>query len=127
MDDVVGLRAVKAAARIPVAAGESWFGPAEVSARTVASGIDVVMLDLQRVGGVTGWRRAANASKQAEVSPHLFPEVSVHLMAAVNRSGLLEYVPWFNDLFVEDVAPRAGRLSTTDRPGLGLTFKPGLA
>ena len=42
------------------------------------------MLDLDRIGGTIGWQRAAGlaAAYNREVSSHLFPEVSAHLLAA---------------------------------------------
>jgi mandelate racemase len=50
------------------------------------------MLDLDRIGGVTGWQRAAGlaAAYSREVSSHLFLEVSAHLLAATPGRHWLE-------------------------------------
>ena len=61
-----------------------------------ANACDFVMPDLERIGGVTGWQRAAAlaAARGIEMSSHLFPEVSAHLLAATPTCHLLEYVDW---------------------------------
>ena len=60
-----------------------------------AGSSDYVMLDLDRIGGMTGWQRAwARLGVNREVSSHLFPEVSAHLLAATSGRHWLEYVDW---------------------------------
>jgi mandelate racemase len=66
-------------------------------AQALAAGAcDYVMPDAERIGGVTGWMRAAALAQGAgvEMSSHLFPEVSCHLMAAPPTAHWLEYVDW---------------------------------
>jgi mandelate racemase len=84
------------------------------------------MPDLQRMGGVTGWLVAARAAADLgmDVSPHLFPEVQLHLLGGVAAPGPLEYVPWNAGLFAEPPEPAGGVLTASDRPGLGLEFHP---
>jgi len=80
----------------PIQIGENFAGLPPMAAALAASASDYVMLDLDRIGGVTGWRSAAGlaAAYAREVSSHLFPEVSAHLMAATPGSHWLEYVDW---------------------------------
>ena len=61
---------------------------------------DYVMPDLERIGGVTGWRRASELAAQSGVpmSSHLYPEVSVHLLNSTPTAHWLEYVDWMNPL-----------------------------
>jgi mandelate racemase len=61
------------------------------------------MPDVDRIGGVTGWQRAAGlaAAYNCEVSSHLFPEVSAHLLAATPGRHWLEYVDWAEPLLQE--------------------------
>ena len=61
-----------------------------------AEACDYVMPDLARIGGVTGWMQAAGvaAAHNVEMSSHLFPEVSAHLLAATPTAHWLEYVDW---------------------------------
>jgi L-alanine-DL-glutamate epimerase-like enolase superfamily enzyme len=124
-EDYESLRAVGQGAGIPIATGESWFGMHEVDGGLATGVVSTLMPDLQRMGGVTGWMRAAEAARRTStrVSPHLFPEVSVHLMCALDEDHFIEWVPWFQELF--DVAPvvSEGRLQPGDEPGLGLRFR----
>jgi len=128
MDDLEGLQAVVQASPTPIATGESWFGPLEIQRGLEAAEFAVLMPDLQRAGGITGWLRAAALAKEQgrTVSPHLFPEISVHLLCGIVDPGPVEYVPWFRPLFAEPPAPIHGDLVATDRPGLGLEFRAGL-
>ena len=64
--------------------------------RSLAGACDYVMPDLERIGGVTGWLRAAALAPAhgIEMSSHLFPEVSAHLLAVTPTCHWLEYVDW---------------------------------
>jgi L-alanine-DL-glutamate epimerase-like enolase superfamily enzyme len=125
-EDHASLRPVAEATGIPIATGETWFGMLETQEGLDAGGVSVLMPDLERIGGVTGWLRAAAAARAAgaKVSPHLFPEVCVHLMCAQPDDHLLEWVPWYEDLFEGAPAVREGRLEPGDGPGLGFDFNP---
>jgi L-alanine-DL-glutamate epimerase-like enolase superfamily enzyme len=124
-EDYESLRAVGQAAGVPIATGESWFGMHEVDAGLATGVVSTLMPDLQRMGGVTGWMRAAAAAKRtsARVSPHLFPEVSVHLMCALDDDHFIEWVPWFGELFEGAPVVSEGFLQPADEPGLGFQFR----
>ena len=54
-------------------------------ADAVAAGAcDLAMLDVMKIGGVTGWMQAASLADAASlpVSSHIFVETSAHLLAA---------------------------------------------
>ena len=74
-----------------------------MAAALAAGAADYVMPDLERIGGVTGWQRAAAlaAAHRIEMSSHLFPEVSVHLLAATPTCHFLEYVDWADKILAE--------------------------
>ena len=69
---------------------------------------DYVMPDLERIGGVTGWQRAAAlaAAHGIKMSSHLFPEVSAHLLAATPTCHFLEYVDWADRIVARAAADR---------------------
>ena len=87
---------------------------------------DYVMPDLERIGGVTGWRQAADlaAVNHVEMSSHLFPEVSAHLLAATPTCHFLEYVDWANVLVEEPLAIVDGHAIVPQRPGNGMVWNP---
>jgi mandelate racemase len=82
------------------------------------------MSDLERIGGVTGWRQAAElaAVNRKQMSSHLFPEVSAHLLAATPTCHFLEYVDWANVLLEEPLAIVEGEIIVPQRPGNGMVW-----
>jgi len=82
------------------------------------------MLDLDRIGGVTGWQRAAGlaAAYNREVSSHLFPEVSAHLLAATPGRHWLEYVDWADVLVEAPLKIVDGQAVVPDRSGGGMVW-----
>jgi mandelate racemase len=68
------------------------------------------MPDAQRIGGVTGWMRAAALAQAAgmEMSSHLFPEVSAHLLAATPTCHWLEFVDWAAPILEEPLRVKEG-------------------
>jgi mandelate racemase len=89
-----------------------------------AAACDYVMPDLERIGGVTGWRAAASlaASRKVEMSSHLFPEVSAHLLAVTPTCHYLEYVDWADVLLEEPLVVRDGHAIVPDRLGNGMRW-----
>jgi mandelate racemase len=85
---------------------------------------DYVMPDLERIGGVTGWLRAAALAAAAgvEMSSHLFPEVSAHLLAATPTCHWLEYVDWAAPILAEPLRIVDGAAVIASRPGTGLAW-----
>jgi mandelate racemase len=82
------------------------------------------MPDLERIGGVTGWQRAAAlaAAHGIRMSSHLFPEASAQLLAATPTSHFLEYVDWANGILREPLRIVDGKAIASDQPGLGLIW-----
>jgi mandelate racemase len=82
------------------------------------------MPDVQRVGGVTGWMRVAALAEahRLPLASHLFPEISVHLLAASPTARILEYMPWAQPIMAEPMLVENGLVVMPSRPGLGLVF-----
>jgi mandelate racemase len=123
-DDYRHTALIAQAARTPIQIGENFTGLPPMAAALEASASDYIMLDLDRIGGVTGWQRAAGlaAAYNREVSSHLFPEVSAHLMAATPGRHWLEYVDWANTILEEPLQIKDGTAVVPDRPGNGLAW-----
>jgi mandelate racemase len=95
-----------------------------MSAALAHHACDLVMPDVDRIGGVTGWQQAAALAEISGVpmSSHLYPEVSAHLLAATATVHWLEYVDWAAPLLAEPITASGGCISPPDRPGTGVSW-----
>jgi mandelate racemase len=111
--------------KVPIQIGENFSHVHAMAAALDAGAADYVMPDLERIGGVTGWRRAAElaAINRVEMSSHLFPEVSAHLLAATPTCHFLEYVDWADVLLEEPLVIADGHAIPSAHPGNGLRWK----
>ena len=123
-DDYAGAAALARALKTPIQIGENFSLPAAMALAVEQQAADYVMPDLERIGGVTGWRQAAElaAAHRLPMSSHLFPEVSAHLLAATPTCHFLEYVDWANPLLVEPLAIVDGHAVVPQRPGNGMIW-----
>ena len=123
-DDDAGHAAIRARARTPVQVGENWWGPEEMARSLAAGASDLGMPDAMKIGGVTGWQRAAALAHAAglPLSSHLFPEVSAHLLAAAPTCHWLEHVDWAAPVLAEPVAVVDGCVRPGERPGSGIEW-----
>jgi L-alanine-DL-glutamate epimerase-like enolase superfamily enzyme len=123
-DDYPGLARVADALVTPIAAGEYHYGIGPFRHLLEARSIDVVMIDLLRVGGITQWLKVAAMAEafNMPVVSHLIPEIHVHLVAAIPNGLTVEYMPWTHRLFQEIPPIVDGQLVVPNKPGLGLEF-----
>jgi mandelate racemase len=123
-DDYAGNAVIARELALPVQIGENFDGPKAMAEALSAGACDYVMPDLARIGGVTGWMQAAGiaAARGIEMSSHLFPEVSAHLLAATSTCHFLEYVDWANPILQEPLEIAEGQAVVPDRPGSGLAW-----
>lgn len=129
-DDLDGLREVRDACGVDVAAGEYGYS-LDYFARMVSLGaVDCLQVDVTRCGGYTIWLRAAAVADahNLQVSGHCAPNLHAHVATAVPNLRHLEY---FHDhhrietmLFDGTLDPDGGRLvPALDRHGNGLTLR----
>lgn len=123
-DDYAGLARIAETLITPIAAGEYHYGIVPFRHLLEARAIDVVMIDLLRVGGITQWMKVAGMAEafNLPVVSHLLPEIHVHLVAAIANGLTVEYMPWTLGLFEETPVIEDGQLVVPTRPGLGLAF-----
>jgi mandelate racemase len=123
-DDFAGNAKVAREVATPVQIGENFMGPEQMAQALAAGACDYVMPDAQRIGGVTGWMRAAALAQGAgvEMSSHLFPEASCHLLAATPTCHWLEYVDWAAPILESPLAVKQGHVQVPQAPGLGMTW-----
>ena len=123
-DDYRGCAHVARSLDVPVQIGENFNGPEAMAEALAAGACDYVMPDVARIGGVTGWMQAAGiaTANGIQVSSHLVPEVSAHLLAATPTAHWLEYVDWADAILEEPMQLVGGSVIPPDRPGLGLVW-----
>ncbi|HTO43432.1 MAG TPA: enolase C-terminal domain-like protein [Burkholderiales bacterium] len=123
-DDYAGYARICAELRTPIQTGENLVDTFELADAIALKSLDYVMPDVQRIGGVTGWLRAAALAQahDIEMSSHLFPEYSCHLLAVTPTCHWLEYVDWAAPVLAEPVQVRDGSVLIPDRPGSGITW-----
>ena len=123
-DDYTGLARVADALITPLAGGECLYGIAPFRHMIEAHSVDIIMIDLIRVGGIANWMKVAAMAEafNLPVVSHLLPEIHVHLVAAVPNGLTVEYMPWSFRLFEEVPVPVNGELEVPTKPGLGLEF-----
>ena len=126
-DNLAGYAQLARELRTPVQLGENFYGPRALHAAILAGAGDYVMPDLMRVGGVTGWLRAAAIAGAAgiEMSTHLYPEVSAHLMRVTETAHWLEWQDWADLLLTQPFRLTDGHLTVPDRPGNGIEWDEG--
>ena len=123
-DDYAGNAKLARELKTPIQIGENFSESTAMAAAIAAGAADYVMPDLERIGGVTGWQRAAAlaASHGLEMSSHLFPEVSAHLLAATPTCHWLEWVDWAEKILIDPLQIKDGHAIVPDRPGNGLVW-----
>jgi len=122
--DVGGLARLARRLEMPIAAGEHLYHLGAFRALLEARGVDVLIADLARVGGITPWRKVAALAQGhgVPICGHVVPEVHVHLVAAVPNGMLAEYVPRSARILRNMPVPERGELAVPDAPGLGIAL-----
>jgi D-galactarolactone cycloisomerase len=118
---------------IPIAAGENLYTVEGFAPMFACRGCDYVMPDILRCGGIRQTRLICEAAARAGViaTPHNFASgvglaATLHLMAAVPETRLLEYdtsrTSIYEEMFVEPLAFKDGRVRVPTAPGLGVAL-----
>ena len=123
-DDLIGNARIAAEVQTPIQVGENFYGPRDLVRSLDAKACDWIMPDAERIGGVTGWLRAAAIAETASIrmSSHILPEISAHLMAVTPTAHLLEYVDWANPILAEPLQIENGQAVIADTPGTGISW-----
>jgi mandelate racemase len=123
-DDYAGYARIAAEVQTPIQTGENLVDTFEMAEAIAARSVELVMPDVQRIGGVTGWLRAAALAHAhgIEMSSHLFPEFSVHLLGVTPTCHWLEFMDWAEPVIQEPIRVVDGLAQIPDRPGAGLAW-----
>jgi mandelate racemase len=123
-DNFDGYAQLTAQIRTPIQIGENFYGPRDLHRALQRGACDLVMPDFMRIGGVTGWQRAAAVAGTAgvPVSTHLYPEIAAHMMRVTETAHWLEWQDWIEPLLRQPFRMRSGFLDIPDVPGVGLEW-----
>ena len=123
-DDLDGYARLAADLATPLQIGENFYGPRDLHRALQAKACDLVMPDFMRIGGITGWLRAAPIAAAAgiPISTHLYPEVAAHVLRVAETAHWLEWQNWADPILQAPYAVRDGMLQIPDVPGTGIEW-----
>jgi mandelate racemase len=123
-DNLDGFARLAAELKTPIQIGENFYGPRDLHTALQKQACDLVMPDFMRIGGVTGWLRAAAIAGAAGVpiSTHLYPEIAAHVMRVTETAHWLEWQDWADPVLQTPYEIRDGMLHIPDVPGVGLEW-----
>jgi mandelate racemase len=125
--DYAGHARVAREIRTPIQCGENWWGPHDMRQAIEARASDFMMPDVMKIGGVTGWMRAAALAEAHSIplSNHLWPELSAQLMCATTTAHWLEYADWWNAVVAEPLRVEDGMACVEGAIGGGVEWNEG--
>lgn len=124
--DLQGHAAIAAALDTPIASGETEYTRYGMRDMLVAKAADILMPDLQRIGGLSEMRRVAQLAScfDVPISTHIFTEQSLCIAGSAVNCIYLEHMPWFENLYRERMRLVDGRMAMPEGNGTGFTFDP---
>lgn len=122
--DYAGHAMIARAANTPIQCGENWWGVLDMQHAIDAQASDFMMPDVMKIGGVTGWQRAAALAqaKGIRLSSHLWPEISAQLLCATPTAHWLEYADWWNPVMSEPLQIAGGFARVDGATGTGVAW-----
>lgn len=122
--DYVGHSLIAGEAKTPIQCGENWWGTLDMQHAIDANASDFMMPDVMKIGGVSGWMRAAALAQihGIRISNHLWPELSTQLLCATPTAHWLEYADWWNPILAEPIQVTAGYANIDSATGSGVSW-----
>jgi mandelate racemase len=123
-DDFLGHAQLARELNTPIQMGENWYGVSEMAQCVATKGCDLVMPDVMKIGGVTGWQQAATlaAAHSLPMSSHLFQEVSAHLLCASPTAHWLEHMGLADPILQRPLKAIRGYITPNSDPGSGVAW-----
>ena len=122
--DHAGHARIAREARTPIQCGENWWGTLDMQHAIDAGASDYMMPDVMKIGGVTGWMRAAALAQASNIpiSSHLWPELSAQLLCVTPTAHWLEYAEWWNPILREPLVIENGMAQLDQATGTGVAW-----
>ena len=121
-DDPDQLAQVARALDTPIVEGETYCTKYDFRHLIEKGAADILIVDLQRVGGITEWIKVATMAQawNLPVASHIFHDFSMHLVAAIPNGLIVEYMPWWDVIYQVPPQVKDGYIEIPKIPGLGL-------
>ena len=122
-EDLQGHAQVRQAVSVNIQTGENWWFPRDAQRAISAGAMDLMMPDLMKIGGITGWLGAMGQAQAASIpmSSHLFIEASAHVLAVTPTCDWLEFLDFAGAILDQPYRLHEGKISARG-PGLGLVW-----
>lgn len=122
--DYAGHALIAREAKTPIQCGENWWGTLDMQHAIDAQASDFMMPDVMKIGGVTGWLRAAALAQTRgiPISNHLWPEISAQLLCLTPTAHWLEYADWWNPVMSEPLQINQGIAIVGSSAGTGVSW-----
>ena len=122
--NLVGHSEVRSRLDIPIASGETEYTRYGMRSYIEAKACDILMPDLQRIGGLSEMRKTAAlaAAFNMPFSTHIFLEHSLSIAGSAANCISVEHMPWNEPLFNEEILIKDGMIEIPQRPGCGFSF-----
>jgi len=110
--------------KTPNMIGENIYGSREWYKAVQAKASDLLMADLGRIGGVTGWLRCAAIAGAAGVpmSNHFYAPLSATMLRVTESADWLEWSDWAAPILKDPFCARNGSVFVKDVPGSGIDW-----
>ena len=126
--DFAGHAMITREIKTPIQCGENWWNVLDMQHAIDAKASDHMMLDIMKIGGVTGWQRAAAlaAPKGILISTHLWSEISTQMLCVTPTAHWLEYSDWWNPILKEPLQLNKNGFAVVDNVvGSGVEWNEG--
>ena len=122
-EDLQGHATVRAAVKVNIQTGENWWFPRGAEQALSAGACDLMMPDLMKIGGISGWLNVIGLARAASmpVSSHLFIEASSHVLAVTPTCHWLEFMDFGSGILANPYQIKDGQV-TAQGPGLGIQW-----
>ena len=118
-DDFYNCAQITKEIKTPIQIGENIYGSRTFLKAVMCRAADMYMPDLMRIGGVSGWMRAAAVAGAAglPLSSHLYPRVSAQLLRVSESADWLEWSDWADPILAEPFVVENGIAHVPNVPG----------
>ena len=122
--DYTGHARIAHQAKTTIQCGENWWGTLDMRHAIEAQASDLMMPEVMKIGGVTGWLRAAALAEVQGIrlSNHLWPEISAQLLCLTPTAHWLEYSDWWNPIMAEPLQIKEGMTTVEGVLGTGVAW-----